>query len=133
VLERIEMRKRSSWNYPTDYSLTKYERDIRAGPHGVGSLGLSVRAFNCLVPPGATPSGGWNILTIDELCEQTPRRLRHRRRLGVQCLAEIIVALAGRGRQLKDAENIGAAVRRRIRQIAAEHCDAQFAEVCARG
>jgi hypothetical protein len=70
-----------SWNWPTDYRLTEYERDMLSGPDGVGSLGLSVRAFNCLVPPGATPRN-WHILTIGQLCEFTPRLLLRRRGLG---------------------------------------------------
>jgi len=30
-----------SWNWPTDYRLTKYERDMLSAPGGVRSLGLS--------------------------------------------------------------------------------------------
>lgn len=63
--------------WPTDYSLTKYERDLLSGPDGVGSLALSVRVLNCLTPPGITPRD-WRILTIAQLCELTPRVLRHR-------------------------------------------------------
>ena len=122
------MKKEPAWKYPKDYRLTQYERELVSSPDGVRSLELSVRAFNCLVPPGASPSG-WNILTIEELCEQTPRLLGRRRGLGAQCLAEIIVALAGRGRQLKNAEDVGAKVRRRIRKLAEDHCDALLAEV----
>jgi DNA-directed RNA polymerase alpha subunit len=113
-------------DYP---SLTQYEMGTLYGPDGVGGLELSLRALNCLAPPGDGSLRNYRILSIEQLCEHTPRLLRRRRGLGVQCLAEIIVALAGRGRQLKDAEDIGAAVRRRIRKIAEDRHDAQIAEV----
>ena len=41
-----------------DYCLTKCERDMLSGPDGVGSLGLSVRAFNCWRSRRRTTGGG---------------------------------------------------------------------------
>jgi len=129
VKRTLRTAARNEWLTITTFDLTQVERDALYSPDGVGDLGLSLRTFNCLVPPGGAGLRNYRILTIEQLCEFTPRLLRRRRGLGVQCLAEIIVALAGRGWQLKDAEDVGAAVRRRIRRIAEDHCDAQLTEV----
>lgn len=69
-------------------------QDIAYGPDGIGSLDLSVRAFNALVNHDDT------VLTISKLTEFTAARLMRIRGIGLISVAEISVALERIGKQL---------------------------------
>lgn len=94
VHQRVHLAYRILQEYEQEAALIKARQDAQAGLSGmlVEDLDVGVRAYNCLKAE--------NIITVDELCKWSERRLLNVPNMGRKSLNEIKEQLAKHGRQL---------------------------------